>query len=381
MPSDQKFKYVEGVYYRYYHSVDVTTNLGGPSVSASQESQGRQVPPGQSERNESTLFIDSTVTIHFDSPCEGYLRISNASIRHDRANYNTLFPDRADTEFKANLERHTLRFAFDDGNVREVCPEPGEVVWALNIKRGILSMLQNTMKRFDVDRRINDELDINGICDTRYRLHEAKRTSLIIRKIKDLASCIHGGKHLSVIQSTFYRSPLSQTRHFSQPLLRSYSECEITIDHNVYEMVVCKESYHLQPLSNGARAGARTKAISTLKLVAESKEEDVHYEDDDDNIEEDSDENRSRATITKNLITAKRTNLLYDHSASPRAVYGELRTSRDFLKSMCGLGMTEELQQRFSEIYTKFIHSARLLDYPSLSQLLARSNTICMGGR
>lgn len=223
------------MFYRYHHSVDVTTNLGEQRAGDGEDAAEKKL---SGHRDESTLFIDSTVTIHFVSPCEGYLRISNASIRHDRQNYNPEFPDRADAEFKSHLEHHPLRFAFDDGHVREVCPEAGEAVWSLNLKRGILSMLQNTMKRFDVDRRIN-ELDVNGICDTRYRLHEAKRTSLIIMKTKDLASCIHGGKHLSVVQSTFYRSPLSQSP-LSRPLLRSHSECEITIDHNVYESVVCR---------------------------------------------------------------------------------------------------------------------------------------------
>lgn len=367
---EQKFKYVEGLYYRYHYSVDVTTNLGN----------GENLENGE-KMNASTLFIDSTVTINFASPCEGYLRVSNSSIRHDRKNYNTEFPDRADAEFKSNLERHELRFAYDDGHVNEVCPEPGESVWSLNLKRGILSMFQNTMKRFDVDRRTN-ELDVNGICETRYRLFEAKKTSLIIKKSKDLATCIHGGKHLSVVQSTFYRSPLSQTRPLSQPLLKSYSECDITIDHNIYEMVVCKESHHLQAFANGAGGGARTKSVATLRLVEESAYEDEIDPDYDDTFSREiSDSPISSNSSTKNLITAKRTSLLYDHSTSPRTVHGDLRSSRNLLKSMCTLGSTEELQQRFSEMYTKLIHTSRLLDYPSMSQLLARANSICAGGR
>jgi hypothetical protein len=43
------------------------------------------------------------------------------------------------------------RFSFSDGLIPEVCPHENETSWVLNFKRGILSALQNTMKRFDVD--------------------------------------------------------------------------------------------------------------------------------------------------------------------------------------------------------------------------------------
>lgn len=111
--------------------------------------------------NESRLFIDADVTLRFSTACEGSLRFSNVSISHDRGTYQPEFPDRAGTEFKSSLESNTLRFAFNDGVIRELCPVPNDEIWALNIRRGVLSMLQNTMIRFDVDRRHN-ELDVNG---------------------------------------------------------------------------------------------------------------------------------------------------------------------------------------------------------------------------
>jgi hypothetical protein len=45
------------------------------------------------------------------------------------------------------------RFSFSDGLIPEVCPHGNETSWVLNFKRGILSALQNTMKRFDVDHQ------------------------------------------------------------------------------------------------------------------------------------------------------------------------------------------------------------------------------------
>jgi hypothetical protein len=48
------------------------------------------------------------------------------------------------------------RFSFNDGLIPEVCPHENETSWVLNFKRGILSALQNTMKRFDVDHQSID---------------------------------------------------------------------------------------------------------------------------------------------------------------------------------------------------------------------------------
>ncbi|KAK2581438.1 hypothetical protein KPH14_005113 [Odynerus spinipes] len=365
VPYERKFKYEEGVSYRYQYSVDVSTNLGRVQTLTS----------NGGTKNETTLNIDASLLVYFTSPCEGHLKFQNVSVSHDRRRYNAEFPDRAGAEFKANLERFPLRFAFEDGRVKEVCPNRRETVWALNLKRGVLSMLQNTMKRFDVDHRV-DELDVNGICETNYRLFEARKTQLIIKKTKNLADCQFGGKHLSVIQSSPYKNPRSSTRTTRRTLLKSTTECEITIDHNVYQNVVCKDTHQLQPLTNDDTAGVRTESTATLRLLEEVK--DPYIADYD---EEEEDESKEDEKYPSKGISV-RTNLLYDHSKVSRTIHGELRTSRDLLKNLCRLGAhPDELQQRFAETFTAFVHSARLLDYPSLSQLFARANGICKTGK
>lgn len=361
VPSERKFKYHEDVHYVYTYSVDVSTNLGYHQLS-------------RHSRNESALHIDATLSIHFDNPCEGTLRILNASISHDRDAYNPEFPDRAGSEFKASLERYALKFTFDDGLIHELCPDRREPTWTLNIKRGVLSMLQNSMRRFDVDHR-GDEVDVHGACDTHYRLYEAKRTSLIMKKSKHLADCRNGPKYFSVVQSNPYRSP---RKHHQHGLFKSHSDCEITIDHNIYERVVCDEMQMLQPLSNGDKAGARTESRMVLQLVQETTNFIHEFEEDEDN---NNDEGRDEDNFVQRTPRIKRTTLLYDHTKTVRTMHGELRTSRDLLKSMCRLGNTDELQQRFSEVFTNFVHSARFLDYPSLSQLFSRANSICKNGK
>ena len=52
--------------------------------------------------------------------------------------------------FKKPLEAFDLKFAFHDGHISHVCPQESDPVWSVNIKRGVLSSLQNTMPRFDL---------------------------------------------------------------------------------------------------------------------------------------------------------------------------------------------------------------------------------------
>lgn len=348
----------------YTYSVDVNTNLGYRPWNGLEKS-----------RKDAILHIDATLSVHFDSPCEGILKILNATVSHDRNTYNAEFPDHADSEFKASFERFALKFTFDDGLIQELCPDRREPVWSLNLKRGILSMLQNNMQRFDIDHR-TEEVDIYGICDTEYRLYEAKRTSLIMKKIKNLADCRNGPKYFSVVQSNFYKSP--QKQRGQHGLFKSHSNCEITIDHNIYERVVCEETRLLQPLSNGRKSGARTESRMTLQLIQESAETSF-FEDFEENGDND---DESEDNFIGSAHRTKRTTLLYDHAKTLKTMHGELRTSRDLLKSICRLAANaDELQQRFSEMFTNFVRSARFLDYPSLSQLFARANSICKNGQ
>ncbi|KAG8042041.1 hypothetical protein G9C98_000032 [Cotesia typhae] len=353
--SEAKFKYSKEVVYKYQHQVDVNINLGNGSST-------------------SELHIESTISLKFLTPCEAELRVTKTSIRHaTRGKYDADFPDRSEADFKEALEHYSLRFAFEDGQVRELCPNSEDPIWAINIKRGILSMLQNTMKRFDIDHH-TDELDVNGICDTRYRLHEARKTSLIIKKSKNLNGCSNRGKHLSIIQSNTYASPRTHTQ---TALVDSQYDCEIVLDHNIYEKVTCQEFHRLQPLSSGD-TGVRTEIYSSLVLI-EEVEADLNAEDEENEFG--SRENEDSKPANPKIIP---TNLLYDHSAtafSSRTIHGELRATRDLLKNMCLLGSSSQLEQAFSEYFSKFVHSARFLDYLSLSQLLVRAEGTCEGGR
>jgi hypothetical protein len=54
-----------------------------------------------------------------------------------------------DKQFAQTLENFPLRFSFQDGRIETVCPSEREEPWAVNIKKGILSSLQNSMDSFE----------------------------------------------------------------------------------------------------------------------------------------------------------------------------------------------------------------------------------------
>ena len=58
-------------------------------------------------------------------------------------------PDASGWRLAAILESKYLLFDFIDGRIAKVCPQPGDLAWAVNIKLGVLAMLQNTMQRLD----------------------------------------------------------------------------------------------------------------------------------------------------------------------------------------------------------------------------------------
>lgn len=48
--------------------------------------------------------------------------------------------------FSQALERFPMRLSYQDGVVSAVCPTEADPTWVVNVKKGILSALQNSMQ-------------------------------------------------------------------------------------------------------------------------------------------------------------------------------------------------------------------------------------------
>lgn len=128
-------------------------------------------------------------------------------------------------QLSRELEKNDLRFSFHDGLIGEVCPDTTEPSWVLNFKKGILSSLQNTMLRFDIDYDTR-ETDVSGDCDVGYTLESTDDIFIVIRKEKSIPSCRSRHKTHSILQSTPYTFRDDKA---IWPILNSQSYCNVSL--------------------------------------------------------------------------------------------------------------------------------------------------------
>lgn len=180
-----KFKYDTRKQFEYDYSVEVVSLFNGTS------------------RNESRMYVEGFATLNFYTECDGLLTLRDLKLSEKPIGDMDTQTHPKSELLSESITEYSLRFAFNDGIISEVCPNEEEKSWVLNFKKGLLSMLHNSMKRFDLDHYTEEE-DIRGICKTWYNVKGANGTSLIIEKNKDLNSCRGRAKLHSFVQSTPY---------------------------------------------------------------------------------------------------------------------------------------------------------------------------------
>lgn len=139
-------------------------------------------------------------------------------------------------------------------------------------------------------------------------------------------------------------------------LLKSKSDCVLSIDHRVYNRIECEERHLFRPFAN-EEAGATTVVRQLLVLTEEGD-----------------------GRIIDQDYIMRRTNLLYDQVPSPKPTSVELKSSREFIKKLCRLN-TEEIRLKFSDLFTRFIRAMRLLSRDTLATLFHQANSLCPTGK
>ncbi|GAB1606236.1 hypothetical protein Ahia01_000906100, partial [Argonauta hians] len=183
-----KFQYEAGYVYRYDYEATTTTGVSGAGNGGV------------------TLHYTATLEFESHSKCEMTLKMTNVQVKTQSFSADR----RSSSTFAEDLMRKPLRFSFQDGRVAAVCPGGGgegeseEARWAVNVKRGILSLFQNSADSWT--RSVNlTETDISGQCETHYRVEEENtRSTVTFSKHKNLLSCLHR-EHFN-IQHTPYDS-------------------------------------------------------------------------------------------------------------------------------------------------------------------------------
>ncbi|XP_013138334.1 PREDICTED: uncharacterized protein LOC106103192 [Papilio polytes] len=342
--ASEKFKYLAQTVYYYNYNVNVETYFAGSS------------------NNRSTLDVTAEVKVQFITPCEGLLQLQKITLTDQDENYAV---ERSEKFIQA-VSQFDLRFAFHDGVISEICPNLLEEDWVLNFKRAILSLFQNSMKRFDINFN-GFEQDIHGTCNVEYTVRGQENTSLILVKKRDLALCTDRYKYMSILQTVRYDF---QSKFQTWPVLKSESKCRISIDHNIYKSVNCRERHLFEPFS-GRNSGAMSTVIQDLVLIKELNRTDIEIM-----------ESQPKAWS----VIQKRSNILHHHVPNNRGDTGELRSARDVLKMLCLVKETGEAASSVDEnmdsgsvvgLWGRLVRAARSLHHPALAQLLARAPAIC----
>ncbi|XP_031801299.1 uncharacterized protein LOC100916970 [Sarcophilus harrisii] len=224
----------EGTQYSYRYSTSSSTFL---------QDRGTQ---------KSSLGLEGLVILEVISRCHIVLWLQDIQVKSSLE--STEKPVKEWESLRMILEKFPLSFIFRDGKIPKVCPQQGDPIWAVNIKRGILSLLQ-TSPGTTIPETI-DEIDILGKCPTTY---ERKGSRLL--KTKDLNQCSlrHHG-------FTFLQSEVLPGMQSPQPILTSKLECYQSFQKGLLEDAACAEFDVVKPFSEKGN-GVQTKTYSTLSLL------------------------------------------------------------------------------------------------------------------
>jgi len=246
-PDTSKFSFETGKRYSFDYVSDTWTKLSN-------------------EPKQTTgLRIKSKAHFEMVSSCEMVLHLENVFLEELLPSDGRTYIRSPNTQrFARAVETNDLHFAFIDGEVRHICAHKAEPNWVLNVKRGVISMIQNTMPSLS-KAHSGDELDVTGNCKVRYSSSIGENSSILVKREKDLLTCTDRQSHRSSIQSMpyFVRSDTQ-----SVPFTMSTHSCQQTIKNGRFDKIECAEMHRLRSFSRSP--SARTKVSQTLTFIEES---------------------------------------------------------------------------------------------------------------
>ncbi|KAK3093078.1 hypothetical protein FSP39_010780 [Pinctada imbricata] len=328
-----KFGYQPGTTYEFDYDVDTATLLQGASEGLS------------------GMKMSAKVKLEVLSKCDLVLQVEGVSLKERNPSLPESFLlSAANSEFKQALEEHPLRFSFQDGRIDSLCPSEGDKSWVLNIKRGILSMIQNTMDDLSADQKVK-ETDVAGTCDADYTVEKNGWYSVTIKKNKNLLGCTERHSVNTAIQGTPYNVPSDIQ---SLPIMKSLHECQQEVSKSgILKSSTCSESHIFRPFSR-EESGAVTKSKQTLKYVRES----------------------SGVSSPRNVKS--KTNMVFEHSYDPAKEQKTRRQIMDTLKAIC-VSTKEGVRQETPRLFAELVSSLKSVDASTIKSLYetVKSGSVC----
>ncbi|XP_038618739.1 uncharacterized protein LOC119942156 [Tachyglossus aculeatus] len=229
----ERLSFPKGSRHSYRYSTTTRTALQGPGAESS------------------SITLDCLVTVDIIGHCRMVLRLQDIHLKSSPASKEE--PLKELESLRVTLGRFPLLFAFHDGKIPMICPRRGEPRWVLNIKRGILSLLQSHPGT-TVPETI-EEVDVLGKCPTRY---EQKGSWLL--KTKNLAHCSHRHTEVTSLRSEALPG-------VAEPVLASQVACSQSFQAAVLGETTCVESHVAALPFSGKGSSVQTQIRSTLFLL------------------------------------------------------------------------------------------------------------------
>ncbi|XP_067407568.1 uncharacterized protein [Emydura macquarii macquarii] len=284
----------------------------------------------------SGLALESKVIIEALGQCHMVLKLQDVQIKKTLASGEESLKKM--DSLREVLERHPLHFSFHDGKILKLCPLQHEQTWALNIKRGILSVLQTSPAA--TGGGTVEEMDILGKCPTKYQ-----RKGPFILKTRDLNLCSHRYSGFTFLRSIALPGVPSQ-----QEILSSKLECAQSFKDGILTEAKCTESSLVTPFSRKG-SGAKTQTQSALKLL--QVEAEVLYKTADSN----------------DLYVS---NMLYEREENERPSTGE--EVAELVRKLC---LAHSMSFETADLFTTLVFELRSLSIDALRGLWHRSSFKC----
>jgi len=243
----EKFQYEPGKTYIFDYDTNVVSQM---HAEASEDVQ---------------LHMRATAEFTVLTPCEISLKLENVHLEETDKTGSSEAEDLP--EFSKALQQYPMRFAFQDGVIESLCPMKNEEPWVLNVKRGIISLFQNSMADFEGNHIIT-ETDIMGTCETHYEISNGIY-STSITKTKDLSTCKNRQMTYGGTESMSF---LGGSGLHKLPVLKSKHQCTQNLKHSRLQKSECQEEHVFAPFDSNLEGSqyAITKGTHSLTFNSET---------------------------------------------------------------------------------------------------------------
>ncbi|XP_058823789.1 apolipophorins [Topomyia yanbarensis] len=225
-----KYKFQPGNVYTYELDSFVQVQLTAEEVDAQQ----------------TTLKIDGKVEVYAADNCQYTLKVLSLT---------SFAPDGKKSQFGADITKPVQFTLSNDELLPELCTESSDSDFSLNVKRGIISLLQSAEGK-------SFETDIFGVCHTSFS-NFATGGATVVNKVRDLAGC----GYRETLSNPLVTSVVnSKSGVKATPLLNSNYNSQQTFKNGILESVKLTEEYKYVPyakLNSGALAKVTTKLTYT----------------------------------------------------------------------------------------------------------------------